>query len=34
MCLYAFCAVIVFGGFKGRVLVLSEIGVVIEMKYK
>ena len=32
-CLYAFCAVVVFGDFEGGDLVLSEIGLVIEIKY-
>ena len=31
-CLYAFCAVVVFGDFEGGDLVLSEIGLVIEIK--
>ena len=32
-CLYAFCAVVVFGDFEGGDLALSEIGLVIEIKY-
>ena len=31
-CLYAFCVIVVFGKFEGEELVLSEIGIVIEIK--
>ena len=33
-CLYNFCVVIIFEDFEGRNMVLSEIGVVIEIKGK
>jgi len=31
-CLYAFCAIVIFGEFKGGDLILGEIGIVIEIK--
>jgi len=31
-CMYAFCAIVVFGDFEGEDLVLSEIGITIKIK--